>query len=68
MPEMMLATLSNISTVRDMIVSFQDDEHFRRLLESMVWPDGRVCLACGYKRSIAIAGCDVGKHRARPGL
>jgi transposase-like protein len=51
-----------------MIVAFRDEEHCRRLLEGMVWPDGRICPACGYKRSIAIAGRDTGKRRARPGL
>lgn len=51
-----------------MIVAFRDEEQCRRLLESMVWPGGRVCPACGYKRSIAIAGRDMGKRRARPGL
>ncbi len=68
MSEMIVATLSNIRTVEDMVAAFQDEEHCRRLLESMVWPNGRVCPACGYKHSIAIAGRDVGKHRARPGL
>ncbi|MBB4526463.1 UNVERIFIED_ORG: transposase-like protein [Rhizobium sophorae] len=67
MSEMMLATLSNIWTVEDMVAAFRDEEHCRRLLESIVWPDARVCPACGYKRSIAIAG-DMGKRRARPGL
>jgi Transposase zinc-ribbon domain len=55
MPETMLATLSNIRTVEEMIVAFRDEEHCRRLLEGMVWPDGRICPACGYKRSIALA-------------
>ena len=68
MSEMMLATLSNIRTVDDMVTAFRDGEHCRRLLESMVWSNGRICPACGYKRSIAIAGRDVGKCRARPGL
>ncbi|OQM73330.1 IS1595 family transposase [Manganibacter manganicus] len=68
MPETMLAALSNIRTVEDMILAFRSEDHCRRLLESMVWPDGRICPACGYKRSIAIAGRDVGKRRARPGL
>ena len=68
MPEKMLAALANIRTAEDMIVAFRDEEQCRRLLESMVWPDGRVCPACGYKRSIAIAGRDTGKQRARPGL
>ena len=43
--------------------AFRDEEHCRRLLETMVWPDGRICPACGYKRSIAIAGRDTGKRR-----
>lgn len=68
MPETMLAALSNIRTVEEMIVAFRDEEHCRRLLETMVWPEGRICPACGYKRSIALAGRDTGKRRARPGL
>ena len=68
MHETMLATLSDIRTVDDMIVAFRNEDHCRQLLESMVWPDGRICPACGYKRSIAIAGRDMGKRRARPGL
>ena len=68
MPETMLAALSTIRTVDDMAAAFQDEAHCRRLLESMVWPNGRVCPACGYRRSIAIAGRDMGKRRARPGL
>jgi hypothetical protein len=40
MSEMMLATLSNIRTVEEMIAAFRDEEHCRRLLESMVWPNG----------------------------
>jgi len=68
MAETMLAALSNIRTAEDMIVAFRDEEQCRRLLEGMVWPDGRICPACGYKRSIAIAGRDTGKRRARPGL
>ncbi|APG89249.1 ISSod11, transposase (plasmid) [Sinorhizobium americanum CCGM7] len=68
MSETMLAALTSIRTAEDMIVAFRDEEQCRRLLESMVWPAGRVCPACGYKRSIAIAGRDMGKRRARPGL
>lgn len=68
MSEMMLAKLSNIRTVEDMVAAFRDEEHCRHLLEGMIWRDGRVCPACGYKRSIAIAGRDMGKRRARPGL
>jgi len=49
MSETMLAALTNIRTAEDMIVAFRDEEQCRRLLESMVWPAGRVCPACGYK-------------------
>lgn len=41
MSEMMLAMLSNIRTVEDMVAAFRDEEPCRRLLESMVWPNGR---------------------------
>lgn len=64
----MLAALSDIRTVEDMIEAFRDEDHCRRLLESMVWPNGRICPSCGYRHSIAIAGRDMGKRRARPGL
>ncbi|MBM2716027.1 IS1595 family transposase, partial [Mesorhizobium caraganae] len=37
MPEM-LAALSSIRTVEEMIAAFRDEQHCRRLLESMVWP------------------------------
>ncbi|MBO1909502.1 IS1595 family transposase [Microvirga sp. 3-52] len=50
-----------------MIRVFQDEDHCRRLLEAMVWLNGRICLACGYRRSIALMGRENGK-RARPGL
>lgn len=39
----------------------------RRLLEALVWPRGRICPACGYKRSTRIPGRDWGKTK-RPGL
>lgn len=68
MPDEIHAVLSDIRTVEDMVTAFRDEEHCRRLLESLVWPNGRICPACGYKRSIALAGRDTGKRRARPGL
>lgn len=68
MSEDVLAVLSVIRTVDDMTKAFSDEERCRRLVEAMVWPNGRICPACGYKRSIAIAGRDMGKRRARPGL
>ena len=33
----------------------------------MVWPRGRICPACGYRRSTALAGRDLGRQ-ALPGL
>jgi transposase-like protein len=59
--------LSNISTVRDMTTAFRDEDRCRRMLEEMVWPTGRICPACGFRKSIALAGREQGK-RARPGL
>src|SRR5215469_11206051 len=48
--------LLGIRTVAEMIEAFRDEERCRRLVEALVWPNGRVCPACGYKRSIALAG------------
>ena len=62
-----LLILSGISTTRDMTLAFQDEDRCRRLLEEMVWPNGRICPACGFRKSVALAGRDLGK-RARPGL
>jgi transposase-like protein len=59
--------LSSITTVRDMVRAFQDEDRCRRLLEAMVWPNERLCPVCGYRRSIALMGRENGK-RARPGL
>jgi len=42
MSETMLATLSNIRTIVDMVTAFRNEEHCRRWLECMVWPNGRV--------------------------
>lgn len=67
MSENTLAILSKITTVAEMVEAFSDEDRCRRLLEAMVWPHGRVCPACGYRRSTSIAGRDVGK-RKRPGL
>jgi transposase-like protein len=59
--------LSGITTVRDMVRAFQSEDRCRHLLEAMVWPTGRICPACGYRRSIALPGRENGR-RARPGL
>jgi Transposase zinc-ribbon domain len=68
MSEALITALSGIRTVEDMTGVFGDEERCRRLLEAMVWPNGRVCPACGYRHSVALAGRDTGKFRARPGL
>jgi hypothetical protein len=59
--------LAGIVTVGDMTTAFQDEDRCRRLVEAMVWPRGRICPACGYRCSTALAGRDVGRQ-ARPGL
>jgi transposase-like protein len=68
MSEAVRAVLSGIKTVDDMIVAFGNEQRCRRLFEAMIWPKGRICPACGYKQSIKIAGRDMGRRRARPGL
>ncbi len=68
MSEAVRAVLSGIRTVKDMVAAFSDEQQCRRLLEAMVWQNGRICPTCGYKKSIAIAGRDMGRQRARPGL
>ncbi len=68
MSEELLAVLSGIRTVTDMTEAFRDEERCRRLLESMIWPNGRICPACGFRHSIALAGRDMERNRARPGL
>ena len=68
MSEAVRAMLAKIQTVEEMIAGFGDERQCRRLLEALVWPDGRICPACGYKKTIPIAGRDMGRRRARPGL
>jgi len=57
--------LSGIPTVPDMVRASQVEDRCRRLLETMVWPNGRICPACGYRGSIALTGRG---RRPRPGL
>jgi hypothetical protein len=59
--------LVDITVGQDMVKAFHDEDHHRCLLEGMVWPDGRIRLACGYCRSVALAGWESGR-RARPRL
>jgi transposase-like protein len=66
MADDVLTILSRITTVSDMTQAFSDEDQCRRLLEAMVWPRGRICPACGYKRSTSIPGRDWGKTK-RPG-
>ena len=68
MSEAVLTALSTIQTVDDMVAAFHDEGQCRQLLEAMVWPTGRVCPACGYRHSIALAGRDRGHFKSRPGL
>ena len=51
----------------DMVEAFADEDQCRRLVAAMVWPRGRICPACGFRKSVALAGRDVGR-KARPGL
>jgi len=67
MAEDVLALLSRITTVCEMTQAFCDEDRCRRLVEAMVWPRGRICPACGYRRSTSIPGRDWGKTK-RPGL
>ncbi len=67
MPEDVLAVLGRIRTVSEMTRHFRDENRCRRLLEALVWPRGRICPACGYRRSTSIAGRDRGRTK-RPGL
>jgi len=67
-PRRVREVLSGIRTAAEMIEALRDEEQCRRLIEAMIWPHGRVCPACGYKRSIALAGRDMGRYRARPDL
>jgi hypothetical protein len=68
MSDIARCVLSEIKTLDDMIVAFGNEQHCRSLLEEMIWPNGRICPACGYKYSVKIAGRDMGRRRARPGL
>ena len=68
MSEWVRSTLAEIKTVDDMVRAFSDEERCRLLMERMIWPRGRICPACGYRRSIALAGHDMGTWRARPAV
>lgn len=68
MSDVVRETLCGIRTIDDMVAAFSSERRCRRLFEAMVWPNGRVCPACGYRKSIAIAGRDMGRKRARPSL
>ncbi len=57
-----LEELAEIKTLAQATAAFGDEGRCRRLVEAMVWPRGRICPACGCKRSIALAGRDVGRR------
>ena len=59
--------LASISTVSEMVEAFGDEDRCRQIVEAIVWPRGRLCPACGFRRSTALAGRDKGR-KARPGL
>lgn len=67
MLESVQETLGRITTIAEMMEAFSDKDRCRRLMEELVWPHGRICPACGYRRSASIAGRDRGKSK-RPGL
>jgi len=60
-----LKILTRITTVSEMTEAFRDEDRCRRLLETLVWPRGRICPACGYRRSTSIAGRDRGRTNGR---
>lgn len=45
MSDTVLAVLSGIRTVQEMVSAFDDEDRCRRLLEAMVWQNGRICPA-----------------------
>jgi hypothetical protein len=57
--------LRRITTVSDMIRAFQDEDHCCHLLGALVWPKGRICPACCYRRSIALPRELTGRTRYR---
>lgn len=59
--------LAGVRTVTQMAEAFRSEDICRRLLERMVWPEGRLCPFCGGAQSIALRGRDHG-GKARPGL
>lgn len=50
-----LEELTAIKTVAEMTEALRDEAWCRRLVEAMVWPNGRLCPACGSRRSITLA-------------
>lgn len=61
--------MKGIRTQEEMVQGFADEATCRRLLEALVWPNGRRCpkTDCGSFRSIALADRAMGKTK-RPGL
>jgi hypothetical protein len=41
-----------------------EEDQCRRLMGAMVWPNGRICQACAFRESIALAGYDQGRRAA----
>jgi hypothetical protein len=59
--------LARITTVSDLVGAFQDEDHCPHLLEALVWPSGRVCPVCSYRRTFSLTVRENG-GRARPRL
>jgi transposase-like protein len=68
-PDPLIAQFLGTRTVEEMTTVFKDDAACRRLLEALVWPDGRRCPEpkCGSFRSTALADRSRGRTK-RPGL
>lgn len=68
-PDPLIAQFLGARTVEEMTAVFKDDAACRRLLEALVWPDGRRCPEpkCGSFRSTALADRSRGRTK-RPGL
>jgi len=51
MSEWARSFLAEIETVEVMVSAFSDEVRCRKLLKAMIWPRGRICPACGFRRS-----------------
>ena len=68
MSELVRSTLAGIKTVDDMVRAFGDEERCRRLMESMIWPTGRILSALRIPALDRAGRARYGELAARPGL